>query len=233
MTTLSIVATPIGNLEDITLRALRILREADIVLCEDTRVTKKLLDHYEISTPTISYHHHSGLAKVEKILEALRAGKKVALVTDAGTPGVADPGGRLIAEVLNSEISSEVKIESIPGASALTVLLAISGIATDKFLFLGFPPHKKGRQTFVKEALKSEYPVVLYESKYRVIKLFQELAINGEREIIVGRELTKLFEEVCRGTTTEVLNLLKNDVNKQKGEFVVIVKPLEKRKIED
>ncbi len=180
MPTLYIVATPIGNLEDLTLRALRILKEVDFILCEDTRVTGKLLSHYDIKTPTISYHQHSNLHKVDRVLSLLEEGKNLALVTDAGTPGISDPGGMLVQAVLE-KFDDEVKVESVPGASAVTAALSISGVAADKFVFLGFPPHKKGRQTFIMKIIESEYPVVVYESKHRIIKFLEELkSLNDE-----------------------------------------------------
>jgi len=171
---LYIVATPIGNLEDISLRALRVLGEVDFVLCEDTRVTGRLLDHYEIKTETISFHEHSDERKMKEVIGLLAAGKNLALVSDAGTPGISDPGGKLIERVIR-ELGDDVKIESIPGPSAVTAALSISGIQTDKFVFLGFPPHKKGRQTFLRKILASEFPVVVYESKHRIIKFLDEL----------------------------------------------------------
>ncbi|NTU98663.1 16S rRNA (cytidine(1402)-2'-O)-methyltransferase [Candidatus Falkowbacteria bacterium] len=171
---LYIVATPIGNLEDLTMRALRILKEVDFILCEDTRVTGNLLKHYDIKTPTVSYHQHSNLHKVEQVLGWLEEGKNLALVTDAGTPGISDPGGKLVQAVIE-RFEDEVKIESVPGASAVTAALSISGINADKFVFFGFPPHKKGRQTFLKKIMVSEYPVVVYESKHRIIKFLEEL----------------------------------------------------------
>jgi 16S rRNA (cytidine1402-2'-O)-methyltransferase len=180
MSTLYIVGTPIGNLEDISMRALRILGEVDFILCEDTRVTGKLLAHYKINTPTISYHQHSEDKKIEQIIELLAEGKDLAMVADAGTPGISDPGGKLIQAVI-SKFDNEVKIEAVPGPSAVTAALSISGIPTDKFVFMGFLPHKKGRQTFLKTVIASAYPVVLYESKYRIIKLLEELnAINKD-----------------------------------------------------
>ncbi|NTW22871.1 16S rRNA (cytidine(1402)-2'-O)-methyltransferase [Candidatus Falkowbacteria bacterium] len=184
MPTLYIVATPIGNLEDLTLRALRILKEVDFILCEDTRVTGKLLAHYEIKTPTISYHQHSNLHKVDRVLSLLEEGKNLALVTDAGTPGISDPGGMLVQAVLE-KFDDEVKVESVPGASAVTAALSISGVAADKFVFLGFPPHKKGRQTFIMKIIESEFPVVVYESKHRIIKFLEELkALNDELKAV-------------------------------------------------
>lgn len=188
MSILYIVATPIGNFEDLTFRAARILKEVDFVLCEDTRVTKKLLAHYQIATPTISYHQHSGDLKIDKILELLKAGKNLALTTDAGTPGISDPGGKLVSAV-RAELDESVKIESVPGASALAAAVSIAGAGFDRFLFLGFLPHKKGRQTMIKEIGASEYPVVLYESKHRIVKLLEEL-INLEG-LLKAKELTK------------------------------------------
>lgn len=218
---LYVVATPIGNLEDITFRALRILKEVDLILCEDTRVTKKLLDHYQIKTPTLSYHQHSGKIKSNKVLSQLSQGKSVALVTDAGTPGISDPGGKLVAEALISSI----QVESIPGPSALTAAISISGLPMDKFLFLGFLPHKKGRQTLLKSIVNSQYPVVVYESVHRINKLLSELShlsqLSPLSQVVLCRELTKKFETVYRGTFEEVRNQLSRD--KTKGEFVVII----------
>ncbi len=174
MSILYIVATPIGNLEDISLRAIRILGEVDFVLCEDTRVTRNLLTHYKITTPTISYHQHSNEKQVGNILELFDQGKNLALVTDAGTPGISDPGGKLVAAVID-RFGDDIKVESVPGPSAVTAALSISGVAADKFIFLGFPPHKKGRQTFIKKIIESEYPVVVYESKHRIVKFLEEL----------------------------------------------------------
>ena len=162
MSTLYIVATPIGNLEDISLRALRILGEVDFILCEDTRVTKKLLAHFNIKTPTISYHQHSDIKKTDYIIDLLSQGKNLALVSDAGTPGISDPGGKLVEAVIN-KLGDDAVIESVPGPSAVTAALSISGIPTDKFIFMGFPPHKKGRQTFIKKILASEWPAVVYD----------------------------------------------------------------------
>jgi 16S rRNA (cytidine1402-2'-O)-methyltransferase len=156
------------------MRAIRILGEVDFVLCEDTRVSRNLLNHYNITTPTISYHQHSDDRKVESILGLLDQGKNLALVSDAGTPGISDPGGKLVAAALE-RFGDDIKIESVPGPSAVTAALSISGVPADKFIFLGFPPHKKGRQTFIKKIVESEYPVVVYESKHRIVKFLQEL----------------------------------------------------------
>ena len=216
---LYIVATPIGNLEDITLRALRVLKEVDLILCEDTRVTRKLLDHYKISTPTLSYHQHSGKVKLDKVLDQLDQDKQIALVTDAGTPGVSDPGGKLVAEAL----LAGNEVEPIPGPSALATAISISGLPMDKFLFLGFLPHKKGRQTLIKKIIASKYPIILYESVHRIKKLLKELMINNQKlNLVVCRELTKKFETIYRGTAEKVLDQLSDQ--QTKGEFVVIIK---------
>ncbi len=226
MSILRIVATPIGNLEDLTLRALRTLQESDFVLCEDTRVTRKLLDHYNVKTPTISYHQHSGDLKVDKIIALLREGKNLALVTDAGTPGISDPGGKLVS-LVRTEFSESVLIESVPGVSALGAAISISGSGFDRFLFLGFLPHKKGRQTMLREIMASDYPVVLYESKHRIIKLLEELElVRGEIDlnIMVARELTKMHESFYSGSPASVLGEITSDPNNLKGEFVVLIK---------
>ncbi len=240
MSTLYIVGTPIGNLEDISLRALRILGEVDFILCEDTRVTRKLLSHYKINTPTISYHQHSNENKVEEVIGLLSGGKNLALVSDAGTPGISDPGGRLIQAVLES-LDNSVEIESVPGPSAVTASLSISGMPTDKFIFMGFPPHKKGRQTFTRRILKSDYPVVVYESKHRIVHFLEELKKAAEENtemnkkgevenkpinltsVVVCRELSKMHETVYRGEINKIIEKIKANTNDQKGEFVVIV----------
>lgn len=223
---LRIVATPIGNLEDITLRALRTLKESDFVLCEDTRVTRKLLDHYEIKTPTISYHQHSGDLKIDKIFILLSKGKNLSLVTDAGTPGISDPGGKLVS-LVRQEFGSDVLIESIPGVSAISAAISIAGSGFDRFLFLGFLPHKKGRQTMLKEVMASEHSVVFYESKHRIVKLLEELEIvrgKVELKVMVARELTKMFESFYLGTASSVLKEIQSEANNLKGEFVVLIK---------
>ncbi len=239
MSTFYIVATPIGNLDDISKRALQILSEADLILCEDTRVTKKLLERYNIKTPTLSYHQHSKLWKIDYILSLLKQGKNLALVSDAGTPGISDPGnklinlitrpGRVVDEAKASFPSSlpqvearSVKIIPIPGPSAVTAAASVSGFPMDRFLFLGFPPTKRKRKKFFVEVVSSKYPVIFYESPYRIIKTLKELgSLVGNREIVVCRELTKKFETIYRGTTEEVLNQLEK--SETKGEFVVVV----------
>lgn len=224
MSTLYIVATPIGNLEDITLRALRILSEVDLVLCEDTRVTKKLLDKYEIKTRTMSYHSHSKLSKVDKIFDLLEEGKNIALVSDAGTPTISDPGVLLVQQV-REKFGDEVKIEPIPGASAFVAALSASGISSANFLFLGFLPHKKGRETLFKEIANSKHTIVFYESPHRIIKTLESLSqvLLKERKIVIGRELTKIYEEIISGGANDILSHLMENPEKQKGEFVVIV----------
>jgi 16S rRNA (cytidine1402-2'-O)-methyltransferase len=219
---LYIVATPIGNLEDITLRALRVLKEVDLILCEDTRVTKKLLDRYEIQKPLLSYHHHSRISRVEKIVEHLENGKYLALVSDAGTPGINDPGNQL-AEFLRSSLKN-IEIIPIPGASAITCLASVAGINMSKFTFLGFPPHKKGRETFFRGVAEAKYPIVYFESPHRVLKNLELLEkMKPDAKLIVGREMTKMFEEVKRGSVEEILEYYKNNSDKVKGEFAIII----------
>lgn len=216
---LYIVATPIGNLGDITLRALETLKSVDLIVCEDTRVTKRLLDRYKIITHTLSYHQHTKNKRTEEIINRLKNGENVALVTDAGTPGVSDPGNILVKEA----IENELMVSPIPGATALSALISVAGIDMQKFVFLGFPPHKKGRQTFFNEALGFNLPVVYYESPHRFIKnmeLLRELGI--EKNIIVGRELTKIFEEIIRGNVNEIIEYFSRK-ERIKGELVVIL----------
>lgn len=221
--TLYIVATPIGNLEDITLRALRVLKEADTILCEDTRHTKKLLSHYDIHAKTESFHVHSDEGKLKRIAALLKEGKDLALVSDAGTPLVSDPGSPLLM-YLRKELGDDAKILSVPGASALTAALSLIPVPGGRFTFLGFLPHKKGRKTAVEEMAKREEATVLYESSHRIVKLLSELeAAFPEGEVWIARELTKQFEEVLHGAPAELKTLLEADPQKQKGEFVVAV----------
>jgi 16S rRNA (cytidine1402-2'-O)-methyltransferase len=213
--TLYIVATPIGNLEDITLRALRILKEADLIACEDTRHTKILLTHYQIARPLVSYHQHSRLQKVDELLAELQSGKSVALVSDAGTPGISDPGGVLVEKAQAAGLA----VVPVPGASAVTALASVAGIAMDRFLFLGFLPHKKGRETLLKKITESEVPVIFYESPHRILKTLGSLA-QSQGKLIVGRELTKKFEEIFRGSPSEALEHFSKA--EARGEFVLI-----------
>ncbi len=219
MSKLYIVATPIGNLGDLSERAVATLAQVRFILCEDTRNTQKLLNHFEIKTPTISYHHHSKIHKVDKIIELLEKGNDLALVSDAGTPGIADPGNKLIEEVIG-KLGDSVEIIPIPGASAITAVASIAGINMDRFLFLGFPPAKNKRKKFFSQVADSKYPVILYESPHRILKTLGELP--SDRQVIVSRELTKKFETTYRGTPEQVVKKLESD--KIKGEFVLIIK---------
>lgn len=215
---LYIVATPIGNLGDMTIRALETLRSVDFILCEDTRVTSKLLAHFEIKTPTISYHQHSEDKKVREIIDLLEQGKNLALVTDAGTPGISDPGNKLVASVI---ANCHNEIIPIPGVSAVVTALSISGFPTDKFVFLGFPPNKKGRKTYFENVARTEYTTVFYESNHRIKKCLAELStvLDKKRKLCVCRELTKKFETVYRGNIEEILQMNISE----KGEFVIVV----------
>ncbi len=221
---LFVVATPIGNLKDITFRALEVLKEVDLVLCEDTRVTKKLLNHYKIDTKTLSYHQHSKLNKLNYILELLKQGKSLALVSDAGTPGISDPGVKLIKKI-KTEVP-EVKIIPVPGASALITALSVSGIPADRFLFLGFLPKKKKRQKFLERITKEKYPVIFYESPHRILKTLEEIKkkftqCKISKNVTIFKELTKKFETRFEGDIDKVIEELKKQ--KIKGEYVIIV----------
>lgn len=228
MSTFSVVATPIGNLDDITLRALKVLSGVDLILCEDTRTTKRLLDHHSIKTPTRSYHVHSKLSRKDEIAGLLRDGKDLALVSDAGTPGISDPGIELI-KFLRQELSAlledgTVKIETIPGPSALTASIAIAGAPCSDFSFLGFLPHKKGRETIFKEISSSQRTMIFYESPHRIMKTLDSLVVHcNTKTVIVCRELTKIFEEVVKGRATEVRDHFIKNPDRVKGEFVVLV----------
>ncbi|HAS85101.1 MAG TPA: 16S rRNA (cytidine(1402)-2'-O)-methyltransferase [Candidatus Yonathbacteria bacterium] len=228
MATLFVVGTPIGNLEDITLRALRVLKEVDLILCEDTRVTKRLLSKYEIGTPTMSYHAQSKLAKVDKILSLLEDGKNLALVSDAGTPCISDPGVLLVSQILESKVKgqlSNVSVVPIPGPSALITALSTAGVSVAEFTFLGFLPHKKGRETLFKEIAESTRVMAFYESPHRIEKALESLEkfCGAERNIIIARELTKIYEEFARGTVPEVKAHFAKNPDRLRGEFVVIV----------
>lgn len=218
--TLSVVATPIGNLEDITMRALRTLRECDYVLCEDTRMTKKLLAHHSITATLKRYDAHASERTHTDILIDLAAGKHIALVSDAGTPGISDPGVLLVQQAR----ARGARLEAIPGPSALTAALSIAGLTGNQFTFLGYVPHKKGRQTFFHELLGYQHPVVCFESTHRILKTVNALAEQApEVQLTLARELTKLHEEVLSGSPSEVCAMLTEQPVKQKGEFVVIV----------
>ena len=224
MPTLYVVGTPIGNLEDISLRALRILKESDVVVCEDTRVTQRLLKHYGIVGKQLTtYNEQKSGISAEKIIKLLEDGKNLALVSDAGTPAISDPGAMLVGEV-RKKLSNKVKIESVPGPSALTTALSISGIPASEFIFLGFLPHKKGRETLFKEIALSKRAVVFYESPHRLLKTLISLSKHvPTRQIRVVKELTKIYEEVISGTPEEIMLFFEKHKDKARGEFVIII----------
>ncbi len=222
MSKLYVVATPIGNLQDITLRALEVLNACDVIVAEDTRVIKKLLFHFTIAKPVVSFHRHSPLRASRRVTELLRQGKNIALVTDAGTPGISDPGQRLIQEVVAAGFATGVV--SIPGPSALTSIISVSDIDLDGFVFLGFPPRKKGRQKFFKQIDGYKLPIILFESPHRIQKTLSELEKScGNRYVNIGRELTKMHEEMFRGKISEAIEYFSRD--KVRGEFVIIINP--------
>lgn len=216
-----VIATPIGNLGDITFRAIETLKSVDLILCEDTRVTKKLLDKYAINTKTMSYHAQSKLSKVETILEMLKDGKNLALVSDAGTPGISDPGAMLVSRIKDE---LDVEVVPIPGASAIIAALSASGLPTHEFTFLGFLPHKKGRETLFKEIAESERTMAFYESPHRILKTLESLQkFCPNKKVCIARELTKIYEEIKTGTAEEILEYLNKNPEKQRGEFTVLV----------
>lgn len=227
MGTLFLIATPIGNLDDMTFRAVETLKSLDVLYCEDTRVTRRLLDRYGVTIPSLdSYREDSHGLKLARVLGHLRDGKKVGFVSDAGTPAVADPGFRLVRDVLTAE--PETAIVPIPGPTAVATLLSASGFSADEFLFLGFPPHKKGRQSFFQEAMDQPRTVVIYESTHRIDKALDAIGgIDAERQLVVGRELTKMFETIYRGTAADVAAKLA--ATSSRGEFVIAIAPRAKR----
>jgi 16S rRNA (cytidine1402-2'-O)-methyltransferase len=220
MATLYIVATPIGNLEDITLRALRILKEVSVIFCEDTRTSRVLFSKYDIKTPTESFHAKSPTAKVDRIIELLEGGKDLALVSDAGTPGISDPGLALVSEVRSR--APHISVIPVPGASALTAAVSVAGKPLHEFVFLGFLPHKKGRQTLFEEIKSGTRPYVFYESPHRIEKTLESLR-GMEKSVTILREITKMYESYLSGTAEEVLASFKNNAGTLRGEFVVIV----------
>ncbi|PIP72978.1 MAG: 16S rRNA (cytidine(1402)-2'-O)-methyltransferase [Candidatus Lloydbacteria bacterium CG22_combo_CG10-13_8_21_14_all_47_15] len=224
MSTLYIVATPIGNLEDISPRALETLRAVDLVVCEDTRVTKKLLKHYGITTLTESYHARSSPAKIEKIVNYMKEGKDIALVSDAGTPAISDPGALLVSRATEA-LGEHLLVVPIPGPSAVTAALSASGLPASEFLFLGFLPHKKGRAKLFSEITASMRTVVFYESPHRILKTLGSLAeaLSPVRRVVIARELTKIFEEVVSGSPAAVASFFMDNPDKVRGEFVVMV----------
>ena len=222
-----VIATPIGNMGDITFRAIETLKNVDLVLCEDTRQTKKLLEKYAINKPTMSYHAQSKLAKTDKILELLKSDKSLALVSDAGTPGISDPGAMLVSLIKENFTDDKVQVIPIPGASALVTALSACGLPTQEFTFLGFLPHKKGRETLFKEISESKRTMVFYESPHRILKTLESLVKfcpkENNKKVCVARELTKIYEEFKTGTPQEVLEFFTKNKEKQRGEFTVIV----------
>lgn len=220
MSKLYVVATPIGNLEDITLRAIETLKNVDFIICEDTRVTKFLLNHFGIDKPLIVANAFNESKSIEKIINKIKSGENAALVSDAGTPSISDPGTRIV----NAAIKNEIEIVGIPGANAAILALSISGLPTDAFVFEGFLPQKKGRQKKLQQLSEEERTIVLYESTYRIKKLLEEInQYMPSRKIVVARELTKKFEETWRGSADEILNDIEN--KNIKGEFVVLIAP--------
>jgi 16S rRNA (cytidine1402-2'-O)-methyltransferase len=218
---LHIVSTPIGNLEDMTFRAVRILKEVDFICAEDTRTSGKLLKHYEIKTPMTSFHAHSSEGKREAIVRRLQEGENAALISDAGTPGISDPGWALIRDCLDQDI----QVSPVPGASAVLSALVGSGLPMDKFVYLGFLPLKKGRHTLFTQLIEEKRSIVFYESPKRIIRTLEKLSeyLNKETEVVIARELTKIYEEFVRGSLTTVLEELKSR-SSIKGEMVVILK---------
>ena len=220
--TLFVVATPIGNMEDITMRALRILSEVDYVLCEDTRVTGNLLKHYDIKTTLKRYDAHTSDKVHAEVVADIEAGKQIALVSDAGTPGVSDPGVFLVEKL--REIGG-IRIDAVPGPSSVTAAFSIAGLAGNQFSFLGFVPQKKGRQTFFKELENYDHTVIFFESPHRIMKTLESLkeVLPVETKVIVAREITKLFEELVSGSAQEVLTYFIEHPDKVRGEYVVLV----------
>lgn len=220
---LYIVPTPIGNLEDMTLRGIRILKEVDLVLCENTSATQRLFKEYGIETKTSVFYAQTGIKNIERALEQLKDGGKIALVSDAGTPTISDPGVLLVDRVRNE--LPLVKVIALPGASALTTALSASGISSATFTFYGFMPHKKGRETLFTTISESENTSVFYESVHRIEKTLESLvlALDETRKVVVAREITKMFEEIIRGTATDVQKHFTDNKDRIRGEFVVIV----------
>jgi 16S rRNA (cytidine1402-2'-O)-methyltransferase len=219
MSKLILVPTPIGNLEDITLRAIRILKESDLILAEDTRTSGKLLKHLGVATPMQSYHMHNEHKMLDRVLEKLKLGSQIALISDAGTPGISDPGFLLVRACVESEIPTEC----LPGSTALIPALVQSGFPSDRFIFEGFLPPKKGRQTRLKQWAEESKTIVFYESPHKMSKTLLQLKtfLGGHRKIAVSRELSKMFEETVRGTVDEVIEHFENKA--PKGEFVVVI----------
>jgi 16S rRNA (cytidine1402-2'-O)-methyltransferase len=223
MSNFYVIATPIGNMEDITLRAIRILGEVDLILCEDTRMTQKILNKYEIKKATMSYHAQSKIGKTDKIFELLEEGKNIALVSDAGTPGISDPGALLVSQI-KERFNDSVKIIPVPGATALISALSACGLPIHEFTFLGFLPHKKGRETLFKEIAEAKRTMVFYESTHRILKTLESLdKFAPNKKVCVAREITKIYEDFKTGSAKDILEFFTKNPTKVKGEFVVIV----------
>ena len=219
---LYLIPTPIGNLEDITLRGIRLLKEVDLILAEDTRVSSKLLKHYDIATPLESFHMHNEHQKVSKIITQLQGGKSLALISDAGTPGISDPGFLMV----RAAVEAGVEVQCLPGPTALIPALVQSGIPCDRFYFEGFLPPKKGRMSRLEAMAKVQYTSVFYESPHKLIKLLEQMLplFGNQRKIAIGRELSKLYESTFRGTLVEALDFFAQ--KSPKGEFVIVVEGL-------
>ncbi|MDX1740059.1 MAG: 16S rRNA (cytidine(1402)-2'-O)-methyltransferase [Rhodothermales bacterium] len=217
---LYVVPTPIGNLEDITLRALEVLRSVDVVACEDTRTSGKMLNHFGITTPRVSYHDHNERKRAPDLISRMKAGSRVALISDAGTPGISDPGFYLVRECHRNDIEVVV----LPGASAVLPALVASGLPSDRFAFEGFLPPKKGRASRLQNIAREPRTVVLYESPHRILKTLKQLedVCGADRPVSVARELTKQYEEVLRGTLESVRDILAGR-ERQRGEFVIVL----------
>ncbi len=215
---LTILPTPIGNLQDFSARSLETLKNTDLIACEDTRHTRKLLSYFNIKKPTISYHAGS---KPEKIIKFLKEDKNITLVSDAGTPTISDPGSNLISLA----IKNDIKIQPIPGPNAIITALSASGFPANHFEFLGYIPHKKGRQKLLKTIAEKKHTTIIYESTHRIIKFLQQSKeiFQPERQIMLAREMTKIYEEFLRGTPTEILEIIEQNPKKQKGEFTVVI----------
>ncbi len=223
MSKLYIVATPIGNMGDITMRAIETLQNVDLILCEDTRETKKILNRYRIEKETMSYHAQSKLSKTDKIFELLEEGKDLALVSDAGTPGISDPGAMLVS-LVKEKFPDSVQVIPIPGVTALITALSVSGLPTHEFTFLGFLPHKKGRETLFKEIAQSDRTMAFYESPHRILKTLESLIkFCPDKKVCLARELTKIYEEIRTDSPSRLLEYLTKNPIKQKGEFTVLV----------
>lgn len=221
-----IIPTPIGNLKDLTLRALEVLRDADLILCEDTRKTKILLERFEIKSSLYPYHQRSSQTKIENIFNKIAKLENIVLVSEAGTPGISDPGNELIEKIIE-KFPNNIRVIPLPGACALTTLASAAGANLNRFYFMGFPPNKKGRVKYFKKILASELPVIYYESPYRFLKnlkLLEELNTKKRNlKAVVGRELTKIHEEIIRGNIEEIISYYQENKDKIRGEFSVII----------